>query len=226
MITYWRIEMKKLLITTMACLLLFTLSSCIADTSTATTISKEEGFDNYSYSSLTFPNYSTNNPIRYLDEDERGNYNGWQDFGSKGEVLTHPWPWTTYTYQMYSYYIRNNLQQLYVNVFLPEKLEDLPIWLTKTKQDGHRIIWYSIGLRLPDEITLIKTETLTSINEIQTFLKAEYKVRLEEKEEDWIIYFLEVDGIYSSYAVNVNESYETVTSVTTSIVRSYQEKNQ
>lgn len=223
--------MKKIAIATALMLMMIVLVSCSVDgfhsTTSISTISttQEEYIDSYPYQPLTFPNYSMQNPIRYLNEDERGfQYNGWQDFGYSGEILTHPWPWTTYTYQMYSYYIRNDLQLLYSSISLPEKLEDLPQWITQTNQEGRRIIWYSMGSRLPEVITLLRTEIITSNNQINTFLRAEYTVEANELLERWIIYFMEESGIYSSYSVRVNEYYDLVLTTTTSMVQSYQQK--
>jgi hypothetical protein len=212
--------MKKMGII-MVAFLLFTMTSCVNLSTT-----DEEEFDAFNYNSLSFPNYSLENPTRYLDEDEQGYpINGWQDFGETGEIMTHPWPMFTYTYQMYSYYIRNDLKLLYTEIELPETLGELPEWITKTTQNGHRIIWYSMGFVLPDEITLNRSETLTSVNGIQTFLKAEYTVLLGETEDEWVIYFMEENGIYCSYAVRANESYEQVVSTADFIVETYQKKS-
>lgn len=229
--------MKKITIVIVLLYLLIAFVSCNTDRSTSTRLTtntsspitipttKEESIDSYAYSTLTFPNYSSLNPVRYVNEDERGmKYNGWQDFGNTGEFLTHPWPWTTYTYQMYSYFIRNDLQFLYNIISLPEKLEDLPQWLTQTNQEGRRIIWYSMGRRLPEVITLHRIEIITSNNQIKTFLRAEYTVTINETLENWIIYFMEEDGTFHSYSVHVNEYYPSVLSTTTSMIQSYQIK--
>jgi hypothetical protein len=223
--------MKKITIVIALMLFMIVFVSCSIESSESTTsistisTTQTEIIDYYPYSSLTFPNYSILNPIRYLSEDERGlKYNGWQDFGYSGEILTHPWPWTTYTYQMYSYYIRNDLQLLYSSISLPDKLEDIPQWITQSNQDGRRIIWYSMGSRLPEVITLLRTDLITSNNQINTFLRAEYTVEVNEIIEHWIIYFMEEDGIYSSYSVRVNEYYESVLITTSSMIQSYQKK--
>jgi hypothetical protein len=231
--------MRNKTLVTMLLMLLFSIVSCstVGPTSSISTIHPtsslsisttiEEYIDSFPYSTLIFPNYLILNPIRYLNEDDRGmKYNGWQDFGYTGEFLTHPWPWTTYTYQMYSYYIRNDLHLLYQNIPLPEKLEDLPQWITHEKQDGRRIIWYSMGNRLPEVITLLHTEIIMSYNQISTFIRAEYIVEINEKIENWIIYFMEENGVYSSYSVLVNEYYDSVLSTTSSMIQSYQKKTE
>ena len=60
------------------------------------------------------------------------------------------------------------------------------------------------------------------------FLKAEYTVQikdgLNEKEEHWVIYFMEEEGIYSAYAVLANENFDFVKSYSEGIVKSYQNK--
>lgn len=198
--------------------------SCSGGTTASTT--ETENRDTYSYQSLSFPDFSVQNPVRYLDVDERDmEYNGWQDFGTAGEIQTHPWPWTTYTYQMYSYFIRNDLQQLYSDIQLPADLADLPDWVADRTRNGHRILWYSMmGSTLPDSVTLISVETLTSENGIQTFLRAEYQVMSEETEKDWIVYFMETDGIFSSFSIRVNEYYDTVIDTTDFLIQTYRIK--
>ncbi|MDD3477904.1 MAG: hypothetical protein PHP32_03430 [Candidatus Izemoplasmatales bacterium] len=196
-----------------------TLLACTEKTTIST------GVDQYDYASLSFPNYSSINPVRYLDVDDNGmEYNGWQDFGLTGEILTHPWPWMTYTYQMYSYYIRTNLQALYVDVTLPTSLESLPQWLTDCQTDGHRILWYSMGQSLPGTIELLCTETLTTTHGNQTMIRAEYEISNNEITEQWIVYLMDVDGVFSAYSVRVNESYDDVLSTTDMIALSYQIK--
>lgn len=221
--------MKKMILLWLVGLLGLALVGCAEQTTastTATTATTEpQGTDDFAYGSLSFPNFSAINPIRFLGVDQNGfEYDGWQDFGIDGEIQTHPWPWMTYTYQMYSYFIRTNLQVLFSGVVLPENLEDLPQWFAQTHEDGHRILWYSMGSDLPDAITLVAIETLTSTNGIQTFLRAEYEVTVGETERQWIVYFMDVEGTFSSYSVRVNENYETVLSTTDFMVQTYQLK--
>lgn len=212
--------MKRWGIFLLAILLSIVLLSC-AGSKTDT----EYKTDDFDYNSLSFPNYSTDNPVRYLSIDDEGQeYNGWQNFGLAGEIMTHPWPRMTYTYQMYSYYIRNNLQDLYAGITLPDNISDLSEWITNIHENGHRILWFSMGRNLPGDIILLDTETLTSTNEIQTFLRVEYNVTIDDSVEQWIVYFMDVDGIFSSYSIRVNESYDMVKSTTDSMVQSYQLK--
>lgn len=212
--------MKKWGIFLLAFLLGVALISCTS--TSVTTLAKSDDFD---YNSLSFPNYSAENPVRYLSKDQNGfDFNGWQDFGLTGEIRTLPWPWTTYTYQMYSYFIRNNLQDLYLGITLPDNLSDIPEWVVDIHESGHRILWFSMGRNLPENISLLDTKTLTSTNGIQTFLRAEYNVTINKSVEQWIVYFMDVDGTFSSYSIRVNESYDSVMSTTDSMVQSYQLK--
>lgn len=220
--------MKKWGLFLLTCLLGLVLFACDKGTTTSTTTTsttEEPETDTFNYNALVFPNYSIGNPVRYLSEDQMGfEYNGWQDFGLTGEIRTHPWPMMTYTYQMYSYFLRNDLQDLYAGVTLPENLADLPEWVSRTGQDGHRILWLSMSHDLPSVITLLDTETLTSTNELQTFLRAEYEVTIGETVQQWIVYFMDVEGTFSSYSIRVNENYEMVMSTTDLMVQSYQLK--
>lgn len=212
--------MKKIGLLFLFAFFAFALVACGKETTTT-------GVDDYDYTQLSFPNFSAINPVRYTAKNEQDmDYLGWQDFGTTGEIETHPWPMMTYTYQMYSYFLRTDLQQFYVDVPLPEEIADLPAWIADTTQDGRRVLWYSMmASSLPDSITLKDTETLTSENGIQTFLRAEYEVCEGETQSDWIIYFMDVEGIYSSFAIRVNESYDTVMSTADFIVQTYQLKN-
>jgi len=130
----------------------------------------------------------------------------------------------TYTYQMYSYFLRNNLQDLYTGVVLPNNLEDLPDWIAQITEDGHRILWKSMGLTLPNVITLLQTESITSSSGLQTFIRAEYEIIVDDVEEQWIVYFMEEEGIFSAFSIRVNEYYDTVLSTTDFIIQSYQHK--
>ena len=180
--------------------------------------------DSYDYSSLTFPNYSQENPVRYLEEDIMGPYDGWQNFGTEGEIQTMPVPMATYTYQMYSYFIRNDLGQLYGDITLPEYIDDLPDWISDLNTDGHRILWFSMGRNLPTDIELVGFETIQADDNDQTFLKAEYEVVIDEVTQLWIIYFMLENDTYSSFGIRVNELYESVESWTDSIIKTYRLK--
>ncbi len=216
--------MKKLVLFLLTFLIGMTFIACDSNT-TSTTESTILEVDNFDYTSLTFPNYSLDNPARYLSEDEYGNeYHGWQNFGLTGEIMTYPWIKTTYTYQMYSFFIRTDLQTLYNDVNLPDTLSTLPEWIANTQGDGNRILWYSMGQSLPEEIILLDVETITATNNAQTFIRAEYSVTINTHLQQWIVYFMDVDGVYSSYSIRVNDNYDTVLSTADFIVQSYQLK--
>jgi len=201
----------------------------LVDESEATTRYYVIMHPNAEYNGMEFPDYIADNPVRYLEESLMGKANGWQDLGLAGEIRTITTPvGSTYIYQMYSYYIRNDLRHIYWNETLPDKLSDLPAWLSDTNTAGRRSFWYSMGNRIPENISLETTATISSENGAMEFIKAEYKVQLNdspnEKEENWVIYFMEEDGIYSAYAVIANENFDSVKSYTESIVKSYQKK--
>ena len=184
---------------------------------------------NAEYNGTVFPDYIAENPVRYLEESSMGKSNGWQDFGLNGEIRTITVPvGSSYVYQMYSYYIRNDLKHIYWNEDLPDTLEKLPEWLSDSESAGRRTFWYSMGLRIPVDITVEATSEITSENGIIKFLKAEYTVQIKdgsnEKEEHWVIYFMEEDGVYSAYAVLANENFDFVKAYTEAIVKSYQIK--
>lgn len=201
------------------CLMSLALASCGARPTTSV--------DGYDYQKLTFPDFMAINPVRYAGTDSLGQeYLGWQNFGTTGEIMTNPWSRSTYTYQMYSYFIRNDLQQFYVDVPLPEELGELPEWITETNRDGRRVLWFSMmSGTLPDSITLLDTENITAENGIQTFLRAEYQVTAGESQTDWIVYFMDVEGTYSSFAIRVNEMHDMVMSTTDFIIQTYQLKS-
>ena len=149
-------------------------------------------------------------------------------FGTKGEIRTITVPiGSTYVYQMYSYYIRNDLSHIYADEELPDKFEDLPRWLTDTMTVGRRSFWYSMG-RLPESIEVVSTSELTNESGSMKFVMVEYKVQSNvingDKIEDWVVYFMEDEGVYSAYAVRVNESFDFVKSYSETIVKSYQLK--
>lgn len=184
---------------------------------------------NAQYNGMLFPDYKAENPVRYLEETSMGKANGWQDFGTKGEIRTITVPMgSTYVYQMYSYYIRNDLSHIYADEELPDKLEDLPRWLTDTMTVGRRSFWYSMGGRLPKSISLEATSNITSEDGGMQFIKSEYKTIIDgnngEKEESWVIYFMEENGVYSAYAVVTNDDFDFVKSYTETIVKSYKQK--
>lgn len=184
---------------------------------------------NAEYNGMRLPDYRAENPVRYLEESTMGGGNGWQDFGVGGEVRTVTVPLgSSYLYQMYSYYIRNDLRHLYADTPLPASLDELPLWLCDTQAKGRRSFWYSMGNRLPSAIALRGVTQITAENGQMQFLAAEYALTVEggtgQRQEDWIVYFMEQDGVYSAFAVCVNENLPLVRSYTESIVKSYKEK--
>ncbi len=184
---------------------------------------------NAEYNGMLFPDYKAENPVRYLDESDMGKSNGWQDFGLNGEIRTITVPiGSTYVYQMYSYYIRNDFTHIYSDEDLPDKLEKLPKWLTDTATVGRRSFWYSMGGRIPENVTLELTAAITSEDGSMNFIKAEYKIQIKDgaskKEENWVVYFMEEEGVYSAFAVVANENFDFVKSYSQTIVKSYQKK--
>ena len=186
--------------------------------------------DTADYNNMAFPNYTEQNPVRYLQENEFGKYDGWQDFGKNGEIRTVAQPMgSTYTYQMYSWYIRNDLQSLYEGYELPKGIDDMPNWISDTTQNGRRILWKSMSDTLPKEIELVETESIATEDGIKEFVKAQYEIIVQgisgdDVKEQWIVYFTEDDGVYSSFAVKVNEGLDTVERLADGIVASYKEK--
>ena len=183
---------------------------------------------NAEYNGMIFPDYNKENPVRYLEEGDMGKYNGWQDFGAKGEIRTVTVPYaSTYVYQMYSYYIRNDLSHIYAEENLPDELENLPAWLTEISAEGRKSFWYSMSGRLPEAVTLIQASKLELEDGDVKLIKAEYQICVNgsaKKEEDWVIYFMEEDGIYHAYAVVAYENFDFVKSYTVTIVKSYKTK--
>lgn len=216
--------MKKCGLFAMTATLLLFLTACTQTTTTATTATT--GIDDFDYAVLTFPNYMAENPVRYLQTNDFGmQYDGWQNFGPEGEIQTHPWPWTTYTYQMYSYFIRNDLQSLYAGITLPARLDEMPEWIAQTNEDGHRVLWFSMTSRtLPTSITLLDVQTLTALDETTVFLRAEYDVIVSDLTQRWIVYFMETDGVFSSYSIRVNEMVDNVRATTDGMVKTYRLK--
>lgn len=186
--------------------------------------------DTADYNTISFPNYTEENPVRYLQENEFGKYDGWQDFGKNGEIRTVAQPMaSTYTYQMYSWYIRNDLQSLYDGYELPKDIADMPNWISDTTQNGRRILWKSMSSTLPKEIKIVDTDTIATEDGSKEFVKAQYEIIVrgisgDDVKEQWIVYFAEADGEYSSFAVKVNEGLETVESLADGIVGSYKAK--
>jgi hypothetical protein len=212
--------MKRLGTLMMSAMLTLLLFACI-QTTTLTT-----GTDDFDYSVLSFPSYMAENPVRYLQTNDFGMpFDGWQNFGPEGEIQTHPWPWTTYAYQMYSYFIRNDLQSLYSGLSLPERLDEMPEWIAQTNEDGHRILWFSMTARtLPSSITLLDVQTLLAEDPSAVFLRAEYDIIVSDATQRWIVYFMETNGLFSSYSIRVNEMVDNVRVITDGMVKTYRVK--
>lgn len=177
--------------------------------------------DNFDYSSLPLPDYRTQNPVRYLGVDERGlQTNGWQDFGSTGELRTVPQPMgSTYIYQTYSYFIRNDLTHLYPVDPLPSTPGALAEWLTDFRAVGRQALWYSMGEWVSDGIELSAYEELPTESGVMIG-KATY--RIDGKR--WVVYLLCEENTASAFAIRPNEEGDYVISFTDSIAKSYQSK--
>ncbi len=178
--------------------------------------------DDADYTQMEFPNYSLENPIRYAAEEMGRPYDGWQDFGLSGEIRTVPQPMgMTYIYQMYSWFIRNDLRLLYPDDQLPESAEAIPEWIADTTADRRRTLFLSMG-DLPAAIMLLSSEEM-SVGE-NRIVKAKYVVASESSSDralNWILYFLAQPQTYSVFAVRINEGADTVERLTDSIVQSY-----
>ena len=176
--------------------------------------------DGFDYSSLTLPDYRTTNPVRYMGVDNRGmQTDGWQDFGLSGELRTTPQPMgSTYIYQTYSYFIRNDLTHLYPNDTIPSTPKELAEWLTEIGEIGRRALWYSMG-SLPQSVELTAFEELT--NEGGTVIgKATYRLN----GESWVIYLLCEENTASAFAILPNDAGDYVIAFTDGIAKSYRTK--
>ena len=175
------------------------------------------GFD---YSSLKLPDYRTENPVRYLGVDSRGmQSNGWQDFGLSGELRTVPQAMgSTYLYQTYSYFIRNDLTHLYPRDPIPSDPAALAEWLTDIRKSGRRALWYSMGI-LPSAVELTGYETMTAESGA-ALGRASYLLDGEK----WVLYILCEEGTASVFGICPNEDAEYVYSFTDGIAKSYRLK--
>ena len=177
--------------------------------------------DGFDYSTLTLPDYRAINPVRYMGVDNRGmQTDGWQDFGLSGELRTPPQPiGSTYLYQTYSYFIRNDLTHLYPNDTIPSTPKELAEWLTDIGETGRRALWYSIGA-LPNTVELTAYEELTA--EGGTVLgKATYR----HSGDTWTVYLLCEEGTASVLVIEPNDTGDYVIAFTDSIARSYRGKS-
>ena len=175
------------------------------------------------YSTLILPDYRVQNPVRYSGVDDRGyRTDGWQDFGLLGEIRTVPIPMgMTYTYQAYSYFIRNDLTHLYPNETLPQTPDALAIWLADISEPGRRAVWKSMNAGLPHTIELISCEELTTADEGTTLGKATYLADGQR----WVFYLLCENGTASVFAVRPNDEGDFVINFTDAIAVSYRVKS-
>jgi len=175
----------------------------------------------FDYSTLTLPDYRGSNPVRYMDIDLRGEKcNGWQNFGTAGELRTTPQPMgSTYLYQTYSYFIRNDLRHLYPNDSLPTDPEYLSKWLADISAVGRRALWYSAGAGLPSTIDRTAYEELIS-DSGERIGKVTYLLDGQK----WVVYLLCEEDTASAFAIRPNEDGDYVINFTDSIAKSYREK--
>ena len=173
--------------------------------------------DDFDYGSLTLPDYRTWNPVRYMGVDNRGmQSDGWQDFGLTGELRTIPQPMgSTYLYQTYSYFIRNDLTHLYPNDTIPTTPEALAEWLTEIGERGRRSLWYSIGA-LPNTVELTAYEELAAGGGI-AIGKATYR----HSGDTWTVYILCESNTASVLVIDPHDEGDYVIAVTDAIAKSY-----
>ena len=175
------------------------------------------GFD---YDSLILPDYRTANPVRYRGTDSRGEKtDGWQDFGAAGELRTVPQPMgSTYLYQTYSYFIRNDLTHLYPRDPLPTDPEALAEWLTDIRKSRRRALWFSMGI-LPSAVELTAYETITA-DSGAILGRATYLLDGQK----WVVYILCEESGSSVMAILPNEDADYVYRFTDGIAQSYRIK--
>lgn len=176
--------------------------------------------DGFDYSSLALPDYRTINPVRYLGVDSHGmQTNGWQDFGLSGELRTTPQPkGSTYLYQTYSYFIRNDLRHLYPNDTIPATPEALAEWLTEIGEHGRRALWFSMN-SLPQTVELTDFDQLVTENGA-VLGKATYRL----DGEVWVVYLLCEENTASALAIRPNDEGDYVIAFTDGIAKSHRRK--
>ena len=176
--------------------------------------------DGFDYSSLKLPDYRTVNPVRYMGVDNRGmQTDGWQNFGLSGELRTTPQPkGSTYLYQTYSYFIRNDLTHLYPNDTIPATPKELAEWLTEIGERGRRALWYSIGA-LPNTVELTGFEELTAAGGT-VIGKATYR----HSGDTWTVYILCEEKTASVLVIDPNDEGDYVIAFTDAIAKSYRPK--
>lgn len=194
------------------------------DPSTTTTPAAQSQ-DYFFYSNSILPDYTVRNPVRYLNEDKTfGGFDGWQYFGDYGELCTVPQPQrSTYTYQMYAYYLRTDLSDMYADngLSLPSHVEEIAEHIADTSSNGNRLLWYSMEQKLPENIMLNSAQWLDNSDGTQQLLRACYTVTVGNVNTSWFLYFIPRSDTADVFAVRVNENPDAVMSFTDSIVRSY-----
>ncbi len=234
--------MKRIFLLTLAVLFAFSLSACgieapPEETTAATTEPIESTvifcgadvlmWDDFDYSTLSLPDYKAENPVRYLSTDASGfPCDGWQDFGLSGEICTVTVPQQmSYTYQMYSWFVRNGIESLYPGQVLPTDPAELADWLGEFWLDVRNGIWYSMLGEKPASAWLDSADILTTDSGIE-ICRAKYTLTLNGGEsQDWLLYLMCEDGSASALGIRINENAETVTALADAIIGSYKAKN-
>lgn len=171
-------------------------------------------------SEQTPPDFAGENPVRYYAEDERfGPYDGWRYFGVKGEIQTVSVPaQSTYTYQMYSSYVRNDIGRIYTDA-----LPTSPAMLAAYMLENGTAFWQSMGCT-PFAITAKEGEMM-KVNGIPLY-RIIYSVKESSRSSDWIVYFLCEGDVASAFAVRPNESFDSVLAMADRIIGTYREKTE
>ncbi len=166
------------------------------------------------------PDFAGENPTRYYAEDERfGPYDGWRYFGVKGEIQTVSVPeQSTYTSQMYSSYVRNDIGRIYTDT-----LPTSPAMLAAYMLENGTAFWQSMGCS-PFAITA-KDGEMMKVNGIPLY-RMIYSIKENARSSDWIVYFLCEGDTASAFAVRPNESFDFVLSMADRIVGTYREKTE
>ncbi|MBR7184195.1 MAG: peptidoglycan DD-metalloendopeptidase family protein [Clostridia bacterium] len=162
--------------------------------------------------------FAAENPVRYYAEDERfGPYDGWRYFGTKGEIQTVSVPArSTYTSQMYSSYVRNDIGRILGGGRLPDSPDEVAQMMVTLGTP----FWQSMG-RTPTAVTLKETQKMTVsglslCRAIYTLVESENTV-----DDFWIVYFLCEGDTVSAFAVRPNEMFDHVLSMADHIVSTY-----
>ena len=161
--------------------------------------------------------FAAENPVRYYAEDAQfGPYDGWRYFGTKGEIQTVSVPArSTYTSQMYSSYVRNDIGRIFGG-----SLPDSPDEVAQMMVTLGTPFWQSMG-RTPITVTLKETQKITVGS--ATLCRAIYTLVESENTVDdyWIVYFLCEGSTVSAFAVRPNEMFDFVLSMADGIIGTY-----